>query len=69
MNWRKKGKFKIQKDHLRYWSKLAKECYSINSNCLECDFIPQQFKDICNVKYYIPFLCEKLGKPKEKERG
>lgn len=56
--------FRVQKDNLRCWSKLAKECYSINSNCSECDFIPERFKNICKVKYYVPKLREKFGKPK-----
>ena len=55
---------KVQKDSLRRWTDLAKECYSINSNCANCEFIPKHLKYICQVKYYLPYLKEKFGEPK-----
>ena len=56
--------FKPQKDSLRRWNKLTKECYSINCDCSNCDFIPDCFKSICKVKYYVLALYKKFGEPK-----
>lgn len=62
------GNFKIQKANITHWTKLSMECYSINSNCSKCEFIPQRFKTICKVKYYVPYLYNIFGEPKEKGR-
>lgn len=47
----------------RRWTKLAKECYSINCICEKCSFIPEDLKKRCFVKSYVLALYRKFGKP------
>lgn len=51
--------------NVRYWTTLAKECYSINCICSQCTFVPDEFKKKCNVKSYVLYSYKKLGKPEE----
>lgn len=57
--------FRPQQDNLRRWNKTAIGCYKIKCNCIVCDFVPDRLKSVCKVKYYVPALYEKFGKPKQ----
>lgn len=60
--------FKPQKDNLRRWNKTAIRCYNLKCNCIVCDYVPNDLKKYCKVRYYVPALKEKFGEP-PKERG
>lgn len=51
--------------YIRRWTKLAKECYSVNCICDNCSFVPEDMKENCRVKTYVVKSFEKFGKPKE----
>ena len=49
--------------YIQRWTKLAKECYSINCICRNCSFVPEDLKQFCRVKTYVVKSFEKFGKP------
>lgn len=53
--------------YLTHWTKLAKECYSINCICKNCSFIPEDLKQYCKAKTYVLATYKKFGKPKERK--
>lgn len=45
----------IKKKLLTRWTDIARECYSRNCNCINCDIVPvNSFHEAeCNIKYYV----------------
>ena len=52
--------------YIRRWTKLARECYSVNCICKNCSYVPDDLKENCRVKTYVVASFAKFGKPKEK---
>lgn len=55
--------------YIRNWTRLTKECYSINCMCDYCTFVPEDLKEKCRVKTYVVATYKKFGKPKENDDG
>lgn len=53
--------------YLRGWTRLAKECYSVNCICKNCSYVPEDLKKDCRVKTYVLESFKKFGKPERKK--
>ena len=52
--------------NIKIWNDTAKDCYQLGCDCEHCFIYNTFFKgseDICQMKYYVEKLLQKLGKP------